>query len=124
MSWFITVGTQDIGPEMFLHELVTILAHRQGKNQVVQPEPWLEFHNGFTPSTSNGRRGGERRCRYRYGSQSTLETVCEDMMLLGSLVRHEGFGRRFQHLPVAVCTGTNQGDQEIATSHERYTYPS
>ena len=74
MAGLIAVGSQDVGPNMLLHQLAPVLADGERQEQIVQPRSRLDLDDSL-PAVDAGAdgRGRQRRRGDRYGRERTLK---------------------------------------------------
>lgn len=113
----VTMSAQHVGANMLLDELASALLDRQWQHQLSKLDTRLKFQDRVLTRTRGGGGCGEGRRRYRHSCKCALETISDNVMVLRALFRDQRFGRRFQHSPITGSTGTNQGDEKVASSH-------
>src|ERR1700681_1541136 len=97
---------------LLLDELLGLCSRRQGEDKVLEALSRRCLDDDVaTGSRFRRRHGGWRR--YRDRLQSPLEPIRQDMVAFGLLFRHQGFNGRREHRPIAGCTGSNEGDEEV-----------
>jgi hypothetical protein len=109
------VSTKQICPVLFLHQLSDLLSYRQGKNQFLQPLARLPLKNGVLACLSDWSRCSRRRDRDDI--QCSLQPIGENVMVLAAFLSNRGLDGRTQSGSIAGCTGANNRQKEIASSH-------
>src|SRR4051794_37047619 len=102
---------------MLLDQLFAIAANGKWQDQIVESQPRFNFENcATTPFRLGWLRYQGRRCGWN-GTESTFQSISQDMVTLGSFRGPQGFDGRFQLFLCAGDSSADQGNEKIISSH-------
>ncbi|MEY9491155.1 hypothetical protein ACVI1J_010388 [Bradyrhizobium diazoefficiens] len=120
MSGLIAAGTKHVRAHMFFDQLPTSLLNRQRQQKQRHLRARLDLQDRILACARETGRCGQSGRRDRNCRQSPLESISQDMVILGTFLCDERLGSRLQHFPIAGRAGAYERNEEITASHKSF----
>ena len=118
MPWLVPMSPQYVRPYVLFYQLSSVLLNWEWQKEILKACSRLNFDYCLFSRSSDIEGRCQSWWRDRNRRKRPLQSIGEDMMLFCPFVGHQGFGGRFQHLPIAGSASANKGNEEVATGHQ------